>query len=465
MNLPRLVTISACALSSLASVASAVPVISEVIASPAPTAGGSTVVVRGTGLGAVSTVSIGGSSAPITLATSGYIFCIAPAGQGRNVSVQVFEGPTPSNTVNTFAYDIPRVSNLNVNVSSTPGGGILTITGSNFGISRTVTIGGTLAIPTGANSHTQIQVTIPAGQGTNLPVVINCNGQTNLASETPSFSYNAPFVNTLTSNGFTTAGGTATLSGTNFGVSPQVLVNGVAATLSGTPTHTSITFNVPPGSGTNIPVIVNVAGQTSNIQALSYPVPTITSPSPASGSTAGGYELTINGQNLGPAAAASISFNGQTVPALNSSPGHTLLRFIVPAGQGAARSLSVTTGGQSSAGNTAFSYSSPLITNVFPAALAANQSQTITVLGNSFGTSSTLIINGNTVPILNQTHTSITASAPPLPSGIASIQVFTQAQSSNIVPVSVICPADFNEDGSVDFFDYLDFVAAFSTPC
>jgi hypothetical protein len=28
-------------------------------------------------------------------------------------------------------------------------------------------------------------------------------------------------------------------------------------------------------------------------------------------------------------------------------------------------------------------------------------------------------------------------------------------------PFEVFCPADFNKDGQVDFFDYLDFVAAF----
>ncbi len=31
--------------------------------------------------------------------------------------------------------------------------------------------------------------------------------------------------------------------------------------------------------------------------------------------------------------------------------------------------------------------------------------------------------------------------------------------------VPVFCPADFNEDGVVDFFDYLDFVAEFAIPC
>ncbi|MBU6414260.1 MAG: hypothetical protein KGS45_12400 [Planctomycetes bacterium] len=31
--------------------------------------------------------------------------------------------------------------------------------------------------------------------------------------------------------------------------------------------------------------------------------------------------------------------------------------------------------------------------------------------------------------------------------------------------VGIRCPADFNQDGVVDFFDYLDFVAAFSSGC
>ncbi|MBU6413618.1 MAG: IPT/TIG domain-containing protein [Planctomycetes bacterium] len=129
MIIPRLIAICAVALSSLAS---AVPVITEVVASPAPTAGGSTVIIRGLTLGAVNFVSIGGSSADINFVTHDTIICAAPPGQGRNVSVQVFEGPNPSNIVSTFAYDIPRVSNFNVNSSPTLGGGTLTIAGSNF---------------------------------------------------------------------------------------------------------------------------------------------------------------------------------------------------------------------------------------------------------------------------------------------------------------------------------------------
>jgi hypothetical protein len=39
------------------------------------------------------------------------------------------------------------------------------------------------------------------------------------------------------------------------------------------------------------------------------------------------------------------------------------------------------------------------------------------------------------------------------------------AATSQSAPLSVDCPADFNNDGTVDFFDYLDFVQAFDRGC
>jgi hypothetical protein len=38
-------------------------------------------------------------------------------------------------------------------------------------------------------------------------------------------------------------------------------------------------------------------------------------------------------------------------------------------------------------------------------------------------------------------------------------------KDAGIAIVDPVCPADFNGDTSIDFFDYLDFVAAFSTGC
>jgi len=466
LNPFRLIALSALTLSSLASLAAAVPVITEVIATPSTTAGGNTVVIRGTGLGTPSFVTIGGTSAPVTLATAGYIFCTAPAGQGRNLPVQVIEGPNPSNIVSTFSYDIPRVSNIDINSSPTSGNSTLTITGANFGISRVVTIGGNVATPTGVNNHNQIQVTIPPGQGANQPIVITCGGQTNIASETPTFSYNAPSISLITPNsGFSTAGGTATITGTNLGLTPQVLVNGIPTTILPGNTHTSLTFNIPAGSGTNIPVLVNVSGQISNTAVLSYPPPSIAFVFPSSGSTAGGNEVTLSGSNFGPGNTATILFDNIPVQNLSASPGHTSIKFVAPPGQGLVHTIRVNVSGQIS-NSINYSYNAPVITSITPVDFSIDGGDVVVISGTNLGTSGVVAFGGIPAPIIAQSHNSISCRAPAgTTPGSVPIVVIVAGQVSNTQFGNYTCPADFNNDGSVDFFDYLDFVAAFSTPC
>jgi len=323
-----------------------------------------------------------------------------------------------------------------------------------------------VASPTGANSHNQIQVTIPAGQGVNVPVVINCNGQTNLASETPSFSYFAPFITSQVSNGYSTSGGSITLNGTNFGLAPQVLLNGIPTTLQPGNTHASITYNVPAGSGTNIQVRVAVAGQLSNTgYSFNYPSPAISSIAASSLSTRGGTEVTINGTNLGPASAAGINVNGIPVSALYSSSGHTSLKFILPPGEGAARALTVSTGGQSSPIFN-FNYDAPFISRVIPSIVETGTSPIAIITGANFGLTGIVLVNGIPAPVSFYSHDHITCTLPPSASpGTANVEVVSAGRPSNTATFDYVCPADFNNDGSVDFFDYLDFVAAFSTPC
>ena len=53
------------------------------------------------------------------------------------------------------------------------GGTLLTLSGSNFGLTATVAIGATnLDCPIATRSHTQLVCTLPAGQGVSLPVVV-----------------------------------------------------------------------------------------------------------------------------------------------------------------------------------------------------------------------------------------------------------------------------------------------------
>src|SRR5207247_433033 len=75
----------------------------------------------------------------------------------------------------------PAITGISPANGPTVGGLPITLTGSNFGTSGTVTIGGK-SCPTTSYSATQVVCTLPAGQGAQVPVAITVSGQTAIAA-------------------------------------------------------------------------------------------------------------------------------------------------------------------------------------------------------------------------------------------------------------------------------------------
>lgn len=104
-------------------------------------------------------------------------------------------------------------------------GTTLTLTGLSFGTSGSVTIGGSVC-PILPNTYTQTQILcqLPAGQGTNLAVVITSGSST---SPPYYFSYSPPVITSISPSTGPTAGSTAvTILGTSFGSSGVVTIGG-----------------------------------------------------------------------------------------------------------------------------------------------------------------------------------------------------------------------------------------------
>lgn len=113
----------------------------------------------------------------------------------------------------------PTISSTAASSFATGGGGTLTLTGTNFGTTSTVSVGGR-ACPVTSRSHTQLQCTLPAWAGANLPIVVTCALQTNAAGGAAVFSYLAPALTSISPTTADTPGAvTITLTGTNFGPS------------------------------------------------------------------------------------------------------------------------------------------------------------------------------------------------------------------------------------------------------
>lgn len=72
----------------------------------------------------------------------------------------------------------------------------LSLTGTNFGVSGTITLGGAACPPfNGGYSHSLIQCLVPAGSGLSQPVVVTAGG---VSSAPVSFSYAAPTLSAVT---------------------------------------------------------------------------------------------------------------------------------------------------------------------------------------------------------------------------------------------------------------------------
>ena len=314
------------------------------------------------------------------------ILCLIPPGQGANLSVVVTVGGLSNSNPPLFSYQPPLISSLNPANGPTLGGGVLTVYGSNFGLSATVTFVGSAGAPhylTCApyglgQSHTQIQCTIPPFQGTAIPVYVNVSGQ--LSASRP-YSYNPPVISAISPLTGPTQGGVAvTLTGSNFGTNgsnfgaPNYALSFASTSVSSANvTQTALAFLLPAGTGGGVPLSLSIAGQAASYAgaAFQYSPPNITSVggcSPLSGSincaTASATLLTISGSNFGATVASpvTVTVNGADCSGVSMSVPHTQLQCSMPANPtgGYNLPLVVTVNGQSGTSN-CISFAGPVI--------------------------------------------------------------------------------------------------------
>ena len=225
-----------------------------------------------------------------------------------------------------FAFAAPVVTLIEPNTSPTEGNGLLTIHGSNFGVtgfapdafanaSSVVLVGNRPCAVTLFNASV-IQCRLPAGQGRNVAVRVRVGGRQN--DHGPLFHYAPPRVLTLSRYNAPTEGGlNVTLRGESLGYHDGQLV------LVGSPpdpdvpvvnvwahNHTTIVFQVPEGQGTHRELAYSVGGQ-ANVGtplAFSYDAPSLSVPEPrleappdakCRGQDGGNCHVTLYGRSFG----------------------------------------------------------------------------------------------------------------------------------------------------------------------
>jgi ELWxxDGT repeat protein len=205
-------------------------------------------------------VKFNGSTATVLANTANSLVVEVPV-DATTGSVTVTVGDQTATGVNNFVVPAPVITSFAP--TSVKTGDVVTITGTDFSIVteyNVVTFNG-VAATVSSSTSTTITTTVPAGATTGH-IIVSIGAQS--ASSANSILINAPVI-----TGFTpTSGpvGTAvTISGQNFSTTASgntVRFNGMIATITGTPTATTLSVTVPQGAGTG-KITVDVGEQTA----------------------------------------------------------------------------------------------------------------------------------------------------------------------------------------------------------
>lgn len=220
-------------------------------------------------------------------------------------------------------------------------------------------------------------------------------------------------------------GPTIVVSGASFGINPTVTLNGVSLTLLAGQTHSQLSFALPQGDGRNLPLVINVAGQSTQT-TLGYNAPQVTSVNPRTGPTQGGTTVTFLGSNFGPSPSVFLDDKDCTNVQVNNE--HTQLTVDVPAGTGLNKAFYIEQDSngdnswESTTNDNAFRYGAP---QVDPMGLSvtggsAEGGYPLVITGTNFGALTALVsvsIGSRAATVTAATHTSITAT---VPSGVGS---------------------------------------------
>ncbi len=392
----------------------AAPSVTSISPTAGPTGGGTTVIITGTGFAAApgtGAVRFGATTATYTINSNTQITATAPAGSAGTVDVTVTTvgGTSATSAADQFTYvPAPTVTSISPTSGPTSGGTTVTITGTNFSGATAVTFGGTAASGFTVNSNTQITATAPAQAAGTIDVRVTTGGGTSATSAADQFTYvSAPTVTSVSPTAGPTAGGTSVvITGTNLSGATAVTFGATAATGFTVNGATQITATAPAGTGT-VDVRITTVGGTSATSAADQftyvPAPTVTSVSPASGSSIGGTTVTLTGTNFTGATAVTFGGTAATGFTVNSA---TQITATAPAGSAGTVDVRVTTTGGTSATGAAGQFTYVAIT-VTPATLAGTPK-----VGVSFN--ETLTASGGATP-----YTFAMASGSTLPTGLS----------------------------------------------
>ena len=396
------------------------PMIERLSPPNGPTIGGTAVTIIGANFGssdvARDDMSVKVGNVPCSKAdweSDTSISCIVPPGVGAINDVKIVlnglstpgcpklpDGEDGVDCASLFRYDAPVIAAVDPNHGPTTGGYTVTLTGDNYGASKTslkLFVGQDACEKSTYVSNTMAKCQVPAGVGI-THVVAEVEGQRSNDAEddTDVFSFDAPkLISINPSEGNPEGGQLVTLQGTNFGHVKEK----TSVMLGDTPARVvhvsdrSIMFVLPPGEGQE-DISVSVAGQENEVVkggeqvSVAYSGPRVTGLSPNHGETQGGQQVTIFGKDMG-VRSSKLKVEVGGIDCIASSwISDTAITCTTPPGAGGNKRIKVVIDGKYTATSPvggSFSYSAPRVMSVTPPTGSSQGGNRVLVQGKNFG--------------------------------------------------------------------------------
>jgi hypothetical protein len=428
----------------------AAPAVTGLSVPSGPMAGGTVVVLTGSGFTAATGVSFDTIAATsFTVNSDTQLTVTAPPSPGGTVDVIVTTpyGSSVASLADQFVYlgAVPVVTAVSATGLTTAGGISVTITGSGLTAANQVNFGNQQATVLTSNTDASITAMAPVQAPGTYDVTVATVYGLSATSGADQVAYTAaaglPVVSGLSVTSGPTGGGTTTtISGSGFTGATAVAFGGIQASDFTVTSDTAITAVAPPAAAGPVDVTVATANgisATSSADVFTFTpaAPTVTAIAPASGAGAGGASVVITGTNFNGATGVSFGTTA-AVFVVNSAISITATAPALAAGT---YHVTVTTPNGTSATSPADQYTAvnaavPAVVYISVTSGPAAGGTSVVVTGVGF--TGATAVNFGAVAAASFTvnsDTQITVPSPPQPAGPVDITVTTLAGTSAVV--------------------------------
>ncbi len=425
-----------------------VPIVTGLSTSSGTTAGGTQVIVSGSGFTSATQVLFGANPAYFVFDADNQITAFSPSQAAGTVDVTVVApgGTSGTSTADQFTYTNatgPSVSGVSPATGTTAGGNTVTISGSDFTGATAIAFGSVLGIIDDVVNDSTIIATVPSQAAGTVHVIVTTPSGTSSTSTADEYVYTnaaSPTVSGLDVTGGPTTGGTeVTITGSALSGATSINFGSVSTTDFLVNSDNSITVTAPPGAAGTVHVTVTTPSGTSATSSADEFVystassPSISSFSTTSTTTAGGTLVTLSGSGFSDVYAVTLgdlTINDFTV---NSD---SQITFVTPPDYAGVWDISVTSPAGTSAlsSSTQMTYSlgaAPVVSSLDVSSGSTAGGTTVNLTGSYFtGAFNVLFGDEPASSFVVNSDSSITAVAPPQAAGTVDVKVQTYAGMS-----------------------------------